>query len=91
MSGIVGRASLSYIISTIQPLNLLSSYICANYTHEAGLAVVWWKQCFTTGPSSSGEMVRSKLLASYRTNVFSPDVTATDRGAGLAQAPDVRS
>lgn len=56
--------------------------------HVAGVAALWWDALAKSkSVIPSGKLVVDKLRGSATTNLFSPAVEITDRGAGLVIAP----
>jgi len=55
--------------------------------HVAGVAALWWEAIRSTPVPATARTVLAKLLATARTDVFSPNVDVADRGVGLAKAP----
>ncbi len=55
--------------------------------HVAGAAALWWQKTLEDKGMVSAQLVSAALLASARTDVFAPDVSPADRGAGLVSCP----
>ncbi|MEM1273843.1 MAG: S8 family serine peptidase [Pseudomonadota bacterium] len=55
--------------------------------HVAGLAALWWQSLSSQPVPLSHELVAAQLMASARSDVFSAATDISDRGLGLAQAP----
>ena len=56
--------------------------------HVAGVAALWWQALGAANIPLTNRVVEARLLASARRDDFPPGVDASDRGQGLAQAPD---
>ena len=52
----------------------------------AGLAILWWEQALRDNPCASGELVRSRLLASCRPSGFAPGVVTLNQQLAAAGA-----
>jgi subtilisin family serine protease len=55
--------------------------------HVAGLAALWWEAMAQDGGSTTGGLVRAKLIGGARSSGFTQSVNKLDRGAGRAAAP----
>lgn len=55
--------------------------------HVAGVAALWWEAARAIGLPPGAGTVTAKVRASARTDVFADDLDPTDRGLGLATAP----
>lgn len=55
--------------------------------HVAGVAALWWEAVRASPVPTTARTVLAKLLASARTDVFSPGADVADRGVGLVRAP----
>jgi len=55
--------------------------------HVAGVAALWWEHVHAAGLPATAQTVAAKVIATARTDVFSPDVDQGDRGVGLVTAP----
>jgi subtilisin family serine protease len=55
--------------------------------HVAGVAALWWEAMKATPTGIAAAAVSAKLLATARTDVFTPEVDPADRGLGLVTSP----
>ena len=55
--------------------------------YVAGVAALWWEAVRIQGLPLHSEMIVAKLLGGARTEVFTDEVGAADRGSGLVTAP----
>jgi len=55
--------------------------------HVAGVAALWWQAARQSDLPANATVVRGRLLGSAQARAFSPAVYPSERGAGLALAP----
>jgi subtilisin family serine protease len=55
--------------------------------HVAGVAALWWQATRQSDLPANATVVRGKLLGSAQARCISPAVYSSERGAGLALAP----